>query len=135
MTSRTWLDLRSGTVTLPCEAMRQAMAKGIVGDDVYGEEPTVTRLEAVLAEQGGMENALFMPTGTQSNLVALLTHCGRGDEYIVGQQAHAYKYEGGGAAVLGGIQPHPLEFNEVGGGRWHATSGNPGCRWAFRAGA
>lgn len=110
-----WIDLRSDTVTQPSPAMRQAIADAPVGDDVYGEDPTVNLLEAVLAERAGMESALFMPTGTQSNLVALLTHCGRGDEYIVGQQAHTYKYEGGGAAALGGIQPQPLEFNADGG--------------------
>lgn len=115
MTSGNWIDLRSDTVTLPSRAMRQAIADAQVGDDVYGEDPTVNRLEAILAERAGMERALFMPTGTQSNLVALLTHCGRGDEYIVGQQAHTYKYEGGGAAALGGIQPQPLEFNSFGG--------------------
>jgi len=110
-----WIDLRSDTVTLPSAAMRLAIADASVGDDVYGEDPTVNRLEAMIAERAGMERALFLPTGTQSNLVALLTHCGRGDEYIVGQQAHTYKYEGGGAAVLGGIQPQPLELNDHGG--------------------
>lgn len=115
MTARHWIDLRSDTVTLPSPAMRRAIADAPVGDDVYGEDPTVNRLEKVLAERTGMESGLFMPTGTQSNLVALLTHCGRADEYIVGQQAHTYKYEGGGAAALGGIQPQPLEFNSFGG--------------------
>lgn len=115
MISRHWIDLRSDTVTLPSAAMRQAIADASVGDDVYGEDPTVNRLEAMLAEMAGKEKALFLPTGTQSNLVALLTHCGRGDEYIVGQQAHTYKYEGGGAAALGGIQPQPLDFNNAGG--------------------
>lgn len=115
MTARHWIDLRSDTVTLPSPSMRQTIADAPVGDDVYGEDPTVNRLEAVLAERTGMESGLFMATGTQSNLVALLTHCGRADEYIVGQQAHTYKYEGGGAAALGGIQPQPLEFNSFGG--------------------
>jgi threonine aldolase len=94
--------------------MRDAMLAAEVGDDVYGEDPTMNRLQETLADRAGMEAALFMPSGTQSNLVALLTHCARGDEYIVGQQAHTYKYEGGGAAALGGIQPQPLEFNAAG---------------------
>lgn len=108
------IDLRSDTVTEPCTGMRKAMSEAKVGDDVYGEDPTVNRLESVLAEMTGMEKGLFMPSGTQSNLVALMTHCARGDEYIVGQQAHTYKYEGGGAAVLGSIQPQPLDCNAAG---------------------
>lgn len=115
MSSGNWIDLRSDTVTQPSAGMRLAMARAEVGDDVYGEDPTVNKLESTLAEVAGMEAGLFLPTGTQSNLVALLTHCGRGDEYIVGHQAHSYKYEGGGAAVLGGIQPQPLDFTEFGG--------------------
>lgn len=115
MNSKGYIDLRSDTVTEPAAAMRAAMSSALVGDDVYGEDPTVNELQAVLAEMTGMERGLFMPSGTQSNLVALISHCARGDEYIVGQQAHTYKYEGGGAAVLGGIQPQPLEFNEQGG--------------------
>lgn len=115
MNSEGIIDLRSDTVTEPSGAMRSAMLAAPVGDDVYGEDPTVNKLQAVLAEMTGMEQGLFMPSGTQSNLVALISHCARGDEYIVGQQAHTYKYEGGGAAVLGGIQPQPLEFNEQGG--------------------
>jgi len=102
------IDLRSDTVTRPDQAMRRAMAAAEVGDDVYGEDPTVNCLQATLAEMLGFEAGLWLPTGTQSNLVALLTHCQRGDEYIVGQQAHTYKYEGGGGAVLGSIQPQPL---------------------------
>jgi threonine aldolase len=102
------IDLRSDTVTRPTGAMRAAMAQAQVGDDVYGEDPTVNRLQSHLAELLGFEAGLWLPTGTQSNLAALLTHCGRGDEYIVGQQAHTYKYEGGGGAVLGGIQPQPI---------------------------
>lgn len=109
------IDLRSDTVTEPSVEMRAMMAAAAVGDDVYGEDPTVNALQTTLAERVGMESGLFMPSGTQSNLVALLTHCGRGDEYIVGQQAHTYKYEGGGAAALGGIQPQPLEFAPFGG--------------------
>lgn len=104
------IDLRSDTVTLPCAGMRKAMAKARVGDDVYKEDPTVVQLERFSAELTGKEAGLFAPSGTQSNLVALLTHCTRGDEYIVGQTAHTFRYEGGGAAVLGGIQPNPLKM-------------------------
>jgi threonine aldolase len=89
--------------------MRAAMALAPLGDDVYGEDPTVNQLEATLARNLGFKAALFVPTGTMSNLLGLMAHCERGDEYIVGQQAHTYKYEGGGAAVLGSIQPQPLE--------------------------
>lgn len=103
------IDLRSDTVTQPTTGMREAMQRAELGDDVYGEDPTVNRLEATLAERLGFEAALFVPTGTMSNLLALMAHCERGDEYIVGQQAHTYKYEGGGAAVLGSIQPQPIE--------------------------
>ncbi len=109
MTANDWIDLRSDTVTRPVPGMREAMANAEVGDDVLGEDPTVRELEETLAGMTGLEAGLFMPSGTQSNLVALLTHCGRGDEYIVSQDAHTYRYEGGGAAVLGGIQPQPLE--------------------------
>ena len=109
------IDVRSDTVTRPDAAMRRAMHDAEVGDDVYGDDPTVNRLEAVAAERLGHEAALFLPTGTQSNLVALLTHCGRGDEYVVGHDAHTYKYEGGGAAALGGIQPQTVPFDERGG--------------------
>lgn len=103
------IDLRSDTVTKPSEGMRAAMAAADVGDDVYGEDPTVNRLEARLAEMLGKEAAIYVATGTQSNLIGLMAHCERGDEYIVGQQAHTYKYEGGGAAVLGSIQPQPID--------------------------
>jgi threonine aldolase len=103
------VDLRSDTVTRPTPAMRAAMAAAEVGDDVYGDDPTVNRLEARVAERFGYERALFFASGTQSNLAALMAHCGRGDEYLVGQEAHTYKYEQGGAAVLGSIQPQPLE--------------------------
>ena len=102
------IDLRSDTVTQPSPGMREAMANASVGDDVYGEDPTVNLLQERLAGMLGFEAALFVPTGTQSNLIGVMTHCGRGDEYIVGQDAHSYKYEGGGAAVLGSIQPQPL---------------------------
>ena len=109
------IDVRSDTVTRPDARMRRAMAEAEVGDDVYGDDPTVNRLQAMAAERLGHEAALFMPTGTQSNLVALLVHCARGDEYIVGADAHTYKYEGGGAAALGGIQPQTVPFDEHGG--------------------
>jgi threonine aldolase len=108
------IDLRSDTVTKPTPQMRQVMAAAEVGDDVYGEDPSVNRLEALAAEMLGKEAAIFVPTGTQSNLLALLCHCERGDEYIVGQQGHTYKYEGGGAAVLGSIQPQPLDYEADG---------------------
>lgn len=103
-----WIDLRSDTVTLPSPAMREAMMRAEVGDDVYGEDPTVNALQQRLADDLGFEAGLFVPSGTQSNLLALMSHCQRGDEYIVGMDAHTYKYEGGGAAVLGSIQPQPL---------------------------
>jgi threonine aldolase len=108
------VDLRSDTVTRPSPGMRAAMAAAEVGDDVYGDDPTVNRLQSVAADRFGYERALFFATGTQSNLAALMAHCGRGDEYLVGQQAHTYKYEQGGAAVLGSIQPQPLD-NELDG--------------------
>ncbi len=108
------IDLRSDTVTKPTPAMRKAMTAAEVGDDVYGEDPTVNRLESLTAEMLGTEAALFVSSGTQSNLVALMSHCERGDEYIVGQTGHTYKYEGGGAAVLGSIQPQPLDFEPDG---------------------
>jgi threonine aldolase len=103
-----FLDLRSDTVTQPSSAMRAAMAAAPVGDDVYGDDPAVNRLQDFAAELFGFEAGLFAPSGTQTNLIALMTHCGRGDEYLVGQEAHTYKYEGGGAAVLGSIQPQPI---------------------------
>lgn len=103
-----FFDFRSDTVTQPTPAMREAMAQAPLGDDVFGDDPTVNALQSRLAQQLGFEAALFMPTGTQSNLCAVLSHCQRGDEYIVGQQAHCYRWEGGGAAVLGSVQPQPL---------------------------
>ena len=102
------VDLRSDTVTRPTAAMRQVIADAPVGDDVFGDDPSVNALQERIAALLGHEAALFMPSGTASNLCALLAHCGRGDEYIVGQLAHTYRYEGGGGAVLGGIQPQPL---------------------------
>lgn len=101
-------DFRSDTVTRPSAGMRQAMIDAEVGDDVYGDDPTTNRLEAMMAERLGKEKALYLPSGTQSNLAALMAHCGRGDEYIVGQGQHCYKWEAGGAAVLGSIQPQPI---------------------------
>jgi threonine aldolase len=103
------IDLRSDTVTRPTPEMRRAMAEAPVGDDVFGDDPTVHELEALAADTLGKEAALFVASGTMSNLCAIMTHCGRGDEYIVGQDAHTYRYEGGGAAVLGSVQPQPIE--------------------------
>jgi threonine aldolase len=102
------IDLRSDTVTRPTPAMRAAMAAAEVGDDVFADDPTVNALQERIAALLGKEAALFLPTGTQSNLCGLMAHCGRGDEYLVGQMAHTYRWEGGGAAVLGSIQPQPL---------------------------
>ncbi len=102
------IDLRSDTVTRPNKAMRAVMLAAEVGDDVYGDDPMVNALQTYAADMFGKEAALFAPSGTQTNLIALLTHCERGDEYIAGQEAHTYRYEGGGAAVLGSIQPQPL---------------------------
>lgn len=102
------IDLRSDTVTQPTAAMRAAMMAAPLGDDVFGDDPSVHALQNKLAAMLGFEAALFMPTGTQSNLCGILAHCERGDEYIVGQLAHTYRYEAGGAAVLGSVQPQPL---------------------------
>lgn len=102
------IDLRSDTVTRPTAAMWEAMRAAPLGDDVFGDDPTVNRLQERIAADLGFEAALFMPTGTQSNLCGLMSHCQRGDEYIVGQMAHTYRWEGGGAAVLGSIQPQPI---------------------------
>jgi threonine aldolase len=102
------IDLRSDTVTRPTAAMRDAMFAAPLGDDVFGDDPSVNALQERIATMLGKEAALFMPTGTQSNLAALMSHCQRGDEYLVGQMAHTYRWEGGGAAVLGSIQPQPL---------------------------
>lgn len=102
------VDLRSDTVTRPTAAMRSAMAAAEVGDDVFGDDPTVNALQDRCADLLGTEAGLYLPSGTQSNLVALLTHCGRGDEYVVGFDAHTYSHEGGGAAALGAIQPQPI---------------------------
>ena len=108
------IDLRSDTVTQPTSGMREAMLGAVTGDDVYGEDPTVRQLEQRLAAQLGLQAGLFVPSGTMSNLLALMAHCERGDEYIAGQLAHAYKYEAGGAAVLGSSQPQPIEMEPDG---------------------
>ena len=108
------IDLRSDTVTKPSLAMKEAMMAAKVGDDVYGEDPTINELEALAAKMLGTQDSIFCTSGTQTNLLALMTHCERGDEYIVGQHAHTYKYEGGGGAVFASIQPQPLDFEEDG---------------------
>lgn len=114
MSTTTLVDLRSDTVTRPTAAMRQAMLEAPLGDDVFGDDPSVNALQSQIAEMLGFEAALFVPTGTQSNFCAILSHCQRGDEYIVGQFAHCYRWEGGGAAVLGSVQPQPLEHQPDG---------------------
>ncbi len=107
-TSAPIVDLRSDTVTQPTQAMRAAMLAAPLGDDVFGDDPTVNALQEKIASLLGFEAALFVPTGTQSNFCAILSHCQRGDEYLVGQMAHCYRWEGGGAAVLGSVQPQPI---------------------------
>ena len=102
------VDLRSDTVTRPTPGMRDAMATAPLGDDVFGDDPSVNALQDKIAALLGFEAALFVPTGTQSNLCGVLSHCQRGDEYIVGQMAHCYRWEGGGAAVFGSVQPQPI---------------------------
>ena len=102
------VDLRSDTVTRPTAGMREAMAAAPLGDDVFGDDPSVNALQEKIAALLGFESALFVPTGTQSNLCGVLSHCQRGDEYIVGQMAHCYRWEGGGAAVFGSVQPQPI---------------------------
>jgi threonine aldolase len=108
MSAPSVVDLRSDTVTRPTAAMREAMMAAPLGDDVFGDDPSVNALQDKIASLLGFEAALFMPSGTQSNLCALLSHCQRGDEYIVGQMQHCYRWEAGGAAVLGSVQPQPL---------------------------
>ena len=102
------IDLRSDTVSHPTPAMREAMAQAVVGDDVYGDDPTVNQLEADAAALLGKEAAVFVTSGTQGNLCALLAHCGRGDSIIIGDTSHIFRYEQGGMASLGGILPHTL---------------------------
>lgn len=101
-----WIDLRSDTVTQPTEKMRKAMAEAELGDDVYGEDPTINRLQEMAADLLGKEAALFVPSGTMGNLAAVLAHCGRGDEVIMGDCAHTFMYEAGGISALGGVHPH-----------------------------
>ncbi len=108
------IDFRSDTVTKPDAGMRKAMYEAEVGDDVLGDDPTVKKLEGRICSMLGTESALFVSSGTQSNLLSIMSHCGRGDEYISGQSAHCYNHEGGGAAVLGSIQPQPIEFKSDG---------------------
>ncbi|KWT64819.1 MULTISPECIES: low-specificity L-threonine aldolase [unclassified Variovorax] len=112
--SRPLVDLRSDTVTRPTPAMREAMLQAPLGDDVFGDDPSVNALQAQIAGMLGFEAALFVPTGTQSNFCGILAHCQRGDEYIVGQMAHCYRWEGGGAAVFGSVQPQPLDHQPDG---------------------
>lgn len=107
-------DFRSDTVTRPSAGMRAAMTEAEVGDDVFGDDPTVNRLEQRMAAMLGKDAAIFVPSGTQSNLLALMSHCGRGDEFIAGQMAHLYVNEAGGAAVLGSIQPQPIAHDTDG---------------------
>jgi len=123
------IDLRSDTVTRPTDGMRQAMATALVGDDVFGEDPTVNDLERRMAETLGMEAGLFVASGTMSNLVALLTHAGRGDEILMGRLSHTFLYEAGGSAALGGIHPHILDNDPDGTlslGQIRAALRNPG---------
>ena len=108
------IDFRSDTVTLPSPKMQNAIFKANVGDDVFGEDPSINELESYTSKLFKKDAGLFVPSGTQSNLIAIITHCERGDEFIVGQQAHNYKYEGGGAAIFGGIQPQPIDQNKDG---------------------
>jgi threonine aldolase len=103
-----WIDLRSDTVTLPTPEMREAMAHAELGDDVYGEDPTVNRLQSMAAELLGKEAALFVPSGTMGNLTSVLSHCGRGDEVIIGNLSHTFLKEVGGVAALGGVHPYPI---------------------------
>ena len=108
------VDLRSDTVTQPTAGMRAAMAAAPLGDDVFGDDPSVNALQEQIAALLGFEAALFVPTGTQGNLCGVLSHCQRGDEYIVGQMQHCYRWEGGGAAVFGSVQPQPLNHQADG---------------------
>ena len=106
--SQIQFDFRSDTVTKPTHEMRKVIADAEVGDDVFGDDPTVLKLEKLAAEMTGKDDAVFVSSGTQANLIALMSHCQRGEEYIVGQMQHNYRWEAGGAAVLGSIQPQPI---------------------------
>jgi threonine aldolase len=108
MSLNNYIDLRSDTLTIPTPAMREAMAKAIVGDDVFGEDPTINKLQEMAAERMGKEAGLFVSSGTMGNLVAMLTHCQRGEEIIIGDQAHIFIYEAGSSAAVGGIHPHTI---------------------------
>ena len=108
MSLNNYIDLRSDTLTIPTPAMREAMAKAIVGDDVFGEDPTINKLQEMAAERMGKETGLFVSSGTMGNLVAMLTHCQRGEEIIIGDQAHIFIYEAGSSAAVGGIHPHTI---------------------------
>ncbi|MCL5995006.1 MAG: low-specificity L-threonine aldolase [Chloroflexi bacterium] len=108
MSLNNYIDLRSDTLTIPTSTMREAMANAIVGDDVFGEDPTINKLQEMAAERVGQEAGLFVSSGTMGNLVAMLTHCQRGDEMIVGDQAHIYIYEAGSSAAVGGIHPRSV---------------------------
>ncbi len=114
MSDNDYIDLRSDTVTKPTPEMREAMAEAEVGDDVYGDDPTVNKLQEKAAEMLGKEAALFVPSGTMGNLLALLVHCSRGEEVIVGDKSHIYVNEAGGMAALGGIYPHPISNQKDG---------------------
>jgi threonine aldolase len=114
MSEMNYIDLRSDTVTKPTPEMREAMAEAEVGDDVYGDDPTVNKLQEKAAEMLGMEAALFVPSGTMGNLLALLVHCSRGEEVICGDKSHIYVNEAGGMAALGGIYPHPIQNQKDG---------------------
>ena len=109
-----WIDLRSDTVTQPTQEMREAMAHAQVGDDVYGEDPTVNKLQELAAERLGKEAGLFVPSGTMGNLASILAHCGRGDETILGNKAHTFLYEAGGISALGGVHSCQISNQEDG---------------------
>jgi len=111
---RSLIDLRSDTVTLPTPEMREAMARAELGDDVYGEDPTVNRLEAMAASAMGKESALFVASGTMGNLIAMLTHCARGTKAVLGARAHTWLYEAGGASALGGVVLTPIRNTDDG---------------------
>lgn len=108
------IDYRSDTMTRPSEQMKEFMMRAPVGDDVWGEDPTIAQFQEEVAELLGKESALFFPTATQTNLAGVMAHCQRGEEYIVGQEAHCYKWEAGGAAVLGSVQPQPIDLEDDG---------------------